>query len=221
MQARELQRPLGQAELRELREFLATAPGALSFPEAHGFLTGIASAPTTIMPSVWQSELLGEFSFASMAQAQRVVGLVMRLYNQVVTGLTENKPFAPPSGDDDGAIKFWCTGYLKAARMDDVWNDDERGEVFLFPMAVLSGEADLVGHEDSEGKIIEDPAPQLRRCREILGATVREANEYWTAWRRRSMTVPVASRPPKAGRNEACPCGSGLKFKKCCALKEN
>ncbi len=23
----------------------------------------------------------------------------------------------------------------------------------------------------------------------------------------------------KAGRNDPCPCGSGLKFKKCCALK--
>lgn len=23
--------------------------------------------------------------------------------------------------------------------------------------------------------------------------------------------------PPKAGRNDACPCGSGQKFKKCCA----
>ena len=24
----------------------------------------------------------------------------------------------------------------------------------------------------------------------------------------------------KAGRNDACPCGSGKKYKKCCALKE-
>lgn len=24
----------------------------------------------------------------------------------------------------------------------------------------------------------------------------------------------------KAGRNETCPCGSGKKFKKCCALKQ-
>jgi hypothetical protein len=25
----------------------------------------------------------------------------------------------------------------------------------------------------------------------------------------------------KAGRNDACPCGSGKKFKKCCELKEH
>ena len=26
--------------------------------------------------------------------------------------------------------------------------------------------------------------------------------------------------PNKAGRNDLCPCGSGKKFKKCCALKQ-
>lgn len=26
----------------------------------------------------------------------------------------------------------------------------------------------------------------------------------------------MARRPPKVGRNEPCPCGSGKKFKRCC-----
>ena len=26
----------------------------------------------------------------------------------------------------------------------------------------------------------------------------------------------LARRPPRVGRNDPCPCGSGLKFKKCC-----
>ena len=26
---------------------------------------------------------------------------------------------------------------------------------------------------------------------------------------------------PSPGRNDACPCGSGKKFKQCCALKQN
>jgi uncharacterized protein len=207
-------------EVTELREFLATAPGAMSFPEAHGFLTAIASVPTTMMPRVWQSEVLGKSPFVSMPQAQRVLGLVMRLHNQVITGLNENKPFAPPNSDDDGAISSWCTGYLKAARMDDVWIDDERGAVFMFPMAVLSGDADLAGEEDADGNVIADPAPQLRRCRELLAATVREANQYWTAWRRKSIVTPIAPRSQKVGRNDPCPCGSGQKYKKCCELEE-
>jgi uncharacterized protein len=218
MQARELQRPLDQRELDELSEFLANAPRAMQFSEAHGFLTAIASAPTTIMPSVWQPVLLGEPEFASMDEAKRVFGLVMRLYNQIVTDLNEDNPIAPC--DPDEAIDLWCQGYLKAARMDDVWTSDEQGVVLLFPLAILAGEVDLVGEEDADGNVIEDPSPQLQRCRERLDSTVHEANEYWTAWRRDSMAPPVAWRPSKIGRNEPCPCGSGRKFKKCCALKE-
>jgi len=30
---------------------------------------------------------------------------------------------------------------------------------------------------------------------------------------------PIRRTEPKTGRNDPCPCGSGLKFKKCCALK--
>ena len=30
-------------------------------------------------------------------------------------------------------------------------------------------------------------------------------------------TAPVRRTTPKVGRNEPCPCGSGRKFKKCCA----
>lgn len=214
MQTRELQRPLDRAERQALSEYLAATPGVMPFPEAHGFLAAIGSAPTTVMPSVWLPKLLGQAS--SKEQANHVLGLVLRLYNQILTGLNDGQDLAPTGPDE---VRLWCAGYLKAARMDDVWIDDERGHLFLFPFVVLAGEADLVGEEDSDGKIIEDAAPQLRRCREGLDARVHEANRYWTAWRRRSIAVP-ASQPPKAGRNEPCPCGSGLKFKKCCALKE-
>jgi SEC-C motif-containing protein len=32
---------------------------------------------------------------------------------------------------------------------------------------------------------------------------------------------PIRRTEPKIGRNDPCPCGSGLKFKKCCALKSS
>ncbi|MCA9583063.1 MAG: SEC-C domain-containing protein, partial [Myxococcales bacterium] len=31
--------------------------------------------------------------------------------------------------------------------------------------------------------------------------------------------APVVRATPKVGRNEACPCGSGKKFKRCCGAK--
>lgn len=33
-------------------------------------------------------------------------------------------------------------------------------------------------------------------------------------------TMPFVRAQAKVGRNEACPCGSGQKFKKCCAKNE-
>ena len=190
----------------------------MSLPEAQGFLTATACAPTMRMPSEWQRDLLGDAEFSSMEQAQRVFGLVIRLYNQVVADLDEGNSIAPSGPDED--VRSWCAGYLRAARMDEVWTGDESGVVFLFPLAILAGEVDLVGEEDADGNVIVDPSPQLRRCRESVDATVHNANRYWTAHRRETMTAPAVSRPPKLGRNEPCPCGSGRKFKKCCALNE-
>ena len=220
MRAADLRRPLGRAELETLRQFLAATPRAMRLPQAHGFLTAIASAPTTLPPSAWQPRILGEPEFQSIEQARSVMGLVMRLYNHIVTELSEGSTLGPPNPEDDEAISLWCAGYLEATRMDEAWWNDEYGTALLFPFIVLAGEADLVGEEDDRGNIIEDPTPQLARCRETRAATVLKVNQYWTAWRRRNL-APVARQAPKIGRNEPCPCGSGRKFKKCCALKVN
>lgn len=32
--------------------------------------------------------------------------------------------------------------------------------------------------------------------------------------------IQMSRKPPKVGRNEPCPCGSGNKFKKCCLNKK-
>ena len=31
-------------------------------------------------------------------------------------------------------------------------------------------------------------------------------------------SLPIKNNQPKIGRNEPCPCGSGIKFKKCCLI---
>jgi uncharacterized protein YecA (UPF0149 family) len=48
-------------------------------------------------------------------------------------------------------------------------------------------------------------------------------NEYFNEFIRPMNIPPTPSqmkrRPPRIGRNEPCPCGSGIKFKKCCLGK--
>jgi uncharacterized protein YecA (UPF0149 family) len=84
-----------------------------------------------------------------------------------------------------------------------------------FPFAVLADELDLVGEEGADGKIIEDAEPHRSQYRAMLPDFVVRLHEYWAAWRREHTSPPVR-RPPKVGRNEPCPCGSGRKYKKCC-----
>jgi hypothetical protein len=50
-----------------------------------------------------------------------------------------------------------------------------------------------------------------------LGA---HARALLPAWRERSRTGTTLTRPgSKVGRNDPCPCGSGLKYKKCCLAR--
>lgn len=219
MRTGELQRPLSSSELSELRAFLESVSSAMSLPQADGFLTGIVSMPTTLMPSDWQPRLLGEHTFSSIHEADRVFGLIMRLFNEILTGLNQGRAVRPSVSLDEEELSKWCKGYLEASRMDAVWRNDEYGQATLLPFGVLAGEFDLVGEEGADGQIIEDPSAHIRKYRRSLSTWVLDLHEHWIAWRRDGMQTPARPASPKAGRNDRCPCGSGLKYKRCCGIK--
>lgn len=52
-------------------------------------------------------------------------------------------------------------------------------------------------------------------------ATQAQANElqFFRRMELEPTEKQLARKPPKVGRNESCPCGSGKKFKKCCLIK--
>jgi uncharacterized protein len=205
-------RALDSDEVRELAAFLDSPDvDCLSFNELGGFLTAVVSAPTTFRPSEWQGEAFGDQAFESIAQAQHILDLVIRLHNGIIMTLDAGEPLLGDANDD--TVADWCSGYMHGARMDPAWTRDPEGVVFLFPLAILSGEFDLVGEEDADGNIIEDATPQLQKARAKLEETVLAAYEHF---RTRRLAPGVARSAPKIGRNEPCPCGSGRKFKKCC-----
>lgn len=209
-----LQQPLAEAELDDLAAFLAETPNAMPLPWVEGYLTAVVSAPNLVMPSAWQPVVLGDPSFTSLDEAQRILGLVNRLYNQIIARLDAEVEVGPT--DDPEQEALWCRGYLAGSHLDPAWGADEYATMLLFPHALLAGEIDLVGEEDADGRIIEDPTPQIERCRARLRLSTLEAYQYWKELRR-APPAPVRRSSPKVGRNDPCPCGSGAKFKKCCA----
>lgn len=50
--------------------------------------------------------------------------------------------------------------------------------------------------------------------------TKEEQEKHFKRMQNAPTAKQMARKPPKVGRNEQCPCGSGLKFKKCCLQKE-
>lgn len=61
-------------------------------------------------------------------------------------------------------------------------------------------------------------AEQIKNEREKIFRKRQEIQEILNGSKQR-IADPLRL-PPKIGRNEKCPCGSGKKFKKCCGEKE-
>ena len=97
---------------------------------------------------------------------------------------------------------------------------DEEHAGSLVPILALAHEH----HPDPEMRPYKDPISAQMREQLIVGAAagVAAIYDYFEAERtlgaRQTGTATTFRRDaPKVGRNEPCPCGSGKKFKHCCA----
>ncbi len=76
------------------------------------------------------------------------------------------------------------------------------------------------GAEDSEGKvefIATFTEKGIKREHRELSTFKKEAGTWYLVDGEVQRPMPVVRETPKTGRNDPCPCGSGRKFKKCCA----
>lgn len=110
--------------------------------------------------------------------------------------------------------RSWCEGFMTGVDVaDSDWHDyAEPGEVatLLAPIALVAG-------RDAVDPRLQ-PSPEQRRRRLLeaeagLGATLARLRTFWEIVRRPPATQ--VREAPKVGRNAACPCGSGRKFKQC------
>lgn len=230
-----LDHDLDDAELDELHEFLGS-PGlvetSLDVFGLEGFFAAVLCSPRLVMPSEWTPWIWdadrGEVGpeFADREQAERMLNLVMRFYNSVARALQSSPVEFEPlfeSGDVQPAA-LWCGGFLAGMRFDlDAWHAlaEEKPKWFeaIFGLGIDDGE---------------EPRPRkarLERWTREVGSAVakihadqlerRQAREPgMTADRFAAGTGPRVRPPsPAPGRNDACSCGSGRKFKHCCGRR--
>jgi uncharacterized protein len=235
-----LQSALSDQEIEELDTLLrerAIPKGGMEISMLDGYLTAIVSGPELVPPSEWLPGVWSaanengsheEPAFANLEEVQRVYGLVLRRMNEIIRTFRDGaiEPIFASRTNSEGEVSdladFWCLGYMRGVFLrktswDPLIAEDENEGNPLSPIFALASPFFL---PDSDDEADYDEHRAFIESKEHTEATalVPQAActiyDYWLK-RRRMPTLPVrrANRP---GRNDACPCGSGKKYKKCC-----
>lgn len=229
--------PLSEKEFEELDRLLLSddmPESCMDVVTLEGYLTAIVIGPVTLSPATWLPSIWGggeqedSPQFQSLEDFNHLVGLIMRLYNEVVlTFETDPEAFSPTfyqrtvKGNTYTIVDEWCDGFLQGIRLArDAWQPllDSDPEMLkpLRLFATPEGWAELDAAENEE-------AMHAKWSRKIA-PTVRAIHAYWLPYRR-ALSSELTSIPIdhdgvvptlKIGRNDPCSCGSGRKYKKCC-----
>ncbi|HET8938835.1 MAG TPA: UPF0149 family protein [Polyangiales bacterium] len=213
---------VAQPDIAELRRTLDSANGTMSFHGACGLFAALASTPKLRTPREWLDLVTGDYRFKDVTDARHFMNGVMTLYNEVVHSMTELGAHCCPPPEDDANLRDFCEGYMKIA-IDDPASHEEPARAMLLPIRALAGAVPMETVNECAAACDEYPERWLQRAREELQDTVTSLHAHWASERdaaaelQRQRTLPQRRATPKVGRNERCPCGSGKKFKKCCA----
>jgi uncharacterized protein YecA (UPF0149 family) len=169
--------------------------------------------------------------FESAEQAQAILEELMGVYNAVIAGGRRMLSQAPAfrkntisNLDEDTVVSRWCRGFFRGYTwLEDVWGEftpDELDEELASVLLVLSffasrRMAEACRDETAGGKSLDGVAEIMRRTfRDAMSQYVQLGQSIYQARLRDDR--PPAGAARKVGRNEPCPCGSGMKYKTCC-----
>jgi uncharacterized protein len=223
--------PLSDDELQELDNFMlyeVACDESMTLDTLDGYLHAIAIGPVTLHPRQWMPGIWGEGDsimppVESIEKLNRILGLVMRLFNSIIAALedlpreiyplwNEQEYRGKEYDDAEGWANGFCDGVKLCQREWQPLLDTPQGQAWYRPLGLL-GEDDFVPEQDA---LTKTPAMRGKLALQIPAAVVA-MYEHWLPYRQALYEREVAKTlQEKVGRNESCPCGSGKKFKKCC-----
>jgi len=125
------------APVLSLRTFLeqpARPAGTLTYDAVRGFLFAVVSAPELIQPSEWLPIIFNEqeAGYATLDEAQQVLGHLMALYNDINASVVEERvalpddchvrPQALDNLDDSAPLARWSRGFLLGHEwLEELW----------------------------------------------------------------------------------------------------
>ncbi len=227
---------LSDEERAILNDFLNSAlleERAMDLATVEGFLTAVTIGPELVMPAQWlpwvwdmhEGKINPEFE--DMDQADQIINLLMRHYNDILGQFIDDPEGFTPLFDfgDEWGVSEWCEGFLfgtsfSKAAWATLWAAHPE---LLEPFALMGtdeGIAQLDINPDSAGEVVNAIVPSLAAIYAFWmnRRVTREPDRSFHILPLGSTNTrqPIQRELPKIGRNDACPCGSGKKYKKCC-----
>jgi uncharacterized protein len=213
--------------------FPASPTTAMPALELDGYLTGVIVTPQAVpvRPSAWIGRLWGDDEpiFEDDAQIDAALGAVALRYNALIRDIDRSlerleaerivdyRPLfvAGDQKPSHEAVRAWARGFWRAmALAPATWSklvEDERTRVIIEPFVGFFDVGGLDSNEvpDDIDNLLDAEAALIPRMILVLRklARIREAA---------GRPAPLPRRV-KIGRNDPCPCGSGKKYKRCCA----
>lgn len=203
---------------------------AMSALELDGYLTGVIAAPSLIPPSRWMAALWSEEPvFDDAVQAQSVLSTIGIMFNTLSNRIEQSlrrleaervcdyQPafLASEAKPSHEAVRTWVNGFWKAmALVPSDWSGlaaDARIQPIIEPFV---GFIDLGA--DGVMELPPDIDERLDQAAELIPRSILLLRKIAKLRAPRTSTPPQTRRT-KVGRNDPCPCGSGKKFKRCCA----
>jgi uncharacterized protein len=222
--------PLSEDELDQLDHFLlysVDTDEGMTLDIMDGFLHAVAMGPVTLHPKQWLPRVWGTKEMMppmeSIEQLNHILGLVMRHFNGIISGLQADPMEINPQwmtmtyqGQEYDDAEGWAYGFVEGMKLCwDEWQSmliTSQGQAWFRPIALLGAEE----FSPDQDELTKTPAQRAELARQIPEAALN-IHAHWLPLRHavhERERAQVMKR--KLGRNELCPCGSEKKFKKCC-----
>jgi uncharacterized protein len=194
-------------------------PGLLPPLEMDGYLTGILVTPN-LETRQWLAGMWRDIpAINDDDRLRHALADVLTCRKAIEDGLQQGWPAFRPAfceagkKADHARVREWVRGFSRAMNLEpQYWidlADDERTATFLALLVGFMETGEPFDERDDADQIRDEHAALLPRA--LVGmrmlALMHEGNR----------AALQAVKATKTGRNQPCPCGSGKKFKRCCA----
>lgn len=226
---------LSEKDLFALGEYLHSNDNCSPLEFVDGLLHAVVMAPKAIGPSHWMPLVFDAegHEWQSEKEFRQIYGAIMTLHNIIASYFSpaaidanderEYVEYTPlfdfaetyAEADKDFAYSLWAQGFIAGVQLwDSVCHfpfeqyQDIDPFIYLFVRLALTAD-----HKESDPLFQPLVGQERIEHIEVVKVTLIELAKYMAALYQKPQPIRVI----KVGRNEPCPCGSGKKYKHCCA----